>query len=122
MIAGFLLMVAGAGIARFSRRQRWWLKAHKTMGSTGAFLILLGLAAGFLMVGQSDSGHIRAPHSWIGLLMIILSLVTPYLGMLQFKIPARAKRLKPQHRWAGRITLIVGAVTIFTGLLAAGII
>jgi hypothetical protein len=31
MVLGFLFMSAGVGIARFQRRKRWWLKAHKSV-------------------------------------------------------------------------------------------
>jgi len=122
MGAGFLFMATGAGIARFDRQQRWWLKAHKTFGMTGSFVMLLGLVAAFLMVDQNDSGHIRVPHAWGGLAMIFLAFTTPVLGQLQFKIREKAKQLREKHRWSGRITLIVGLITILSGLLAAGII
>jgi uncharacterized membrane protein YidH (DUF202 family) len=122
MSAGFLLMVVGAGIAGFQRRQRWWLKAHKTFGITGSFVMLLGLLAAFLMVDQDGNGHTRVPHAGFGLVMILLALITPVLGQLQFKIREKAKQLREKHRWSGRITLIFGLVTILSGLLAAGII
>ena len=122
MGAGFLFMATGAGIARFDRQQRWWLKAHKTFGMTGSFVMLLGLVAAFLMVDQNDSGHIRVPHAWGGLAMIFLAFMTPVLGQLQFKIREKAKQLREKHRWSGKITLIVGLITILSGLLAAGII
>ena len=122
MGAGFLFMATGAGIARFDRQQRWWLKAHKTFGMTGSFVMLLGLVAAFLMVDQNDSGHIRVPHAWGGLAMIFLAFITPVLGQLQFKIREKAKQLREKHRWSGRITLIAGLITILSGLLAAGII
>jgi uncharacterized membrane protein YidH (DUF202 family) len=122
MGAGFLFMAAGAGIARFHRQQRWWLKAHKAFGMTGSFVMLLGLVAAFLMVDQNGSGHIRVPHAWGGLAMILLAFITPVLGQLQFKIREKAKQLREKHRWSGRITLIAGLITILSGLLAAGII
>ena len=122
MGAGFLLMAAGAGIAGFQRRRRWWLKAHKTFGVTGSFVMLPGLVAAFLMVDQGGSGHIRLPHAGFGLVMILLAFITPVFGQLQFKIREKAKQLREKHRWSGRITLIVGLITILSGLLAAGII
>jgi membrane-bound ClpP family serine protease len=122
MGAGFLLMAAGAGIARFHRQQRWWLKAHKSFGMTGSFVMLTGLVAAFLMVDQNVSGHVRVPHAWGGLVMILLAFMTPVLGQLQFKIREKAKLLREKHRWSGRTTLIVGLATILSGLRAAGII
>ena len=122
MGAGFLFMAAGAGIAGFYRRERWWLTAHKTFGMTGSFVMLLGLVAAYWMVDQNGSGHLRVPHAWGGLTMILLAFITPALGQLQFKIREKAGQLREKHRWSGRITLIVGLVTILSGLLAAGII
>jgi uncharacterized membrane protein YidH (DUF202 family) len=122
MGTGFLLMVAGAGIARYQRRQRWWLKAHKTFGITGSCILLPGLVAAFLMVDADGSGHIRVPHAWSGLVMICFAFMTPVLGHLQFKIREKAKQLREKHHWSGRITLLVGMLTILWGLRAAGII
>lgn len=122
MSVGFLLLVAGAGIARFQRQQRWWLNAHKTAGRIGAAAMLAGLVAAFLMVDQGGSGHIRVPHAGFGPVMILLAFMTLMLGQLQFKIREKAKQLREKHRWSGRITLIVGLITILSGLLAAGII
>lgn len=122
MVAGFVFITVGAGIARFYRHRRWWLKAHKIFGTTGSFFMLPGLIAAFLMVDQDSSGHIRIPHAWSGLIMIFLAFVTPALGQLQFEITARAKQLREKHRWSGRIAFIVCLVTILSGARSAGII
>jgi uncharacterized membrane protein YidH (DUF202 family) len=122
MSTGFLLMAAGSGIARFQRQKRWWLKAHKTCGMAGSFVMLPGLVAAFLMVDQDGSGHVRVPHAWGGLTMIFLAFVTPVLGQLQFKIREKAKQLREKHRLSGRVALIVGLAAILSGLRAAGLI
>ncbi len=122
MGTGLLLMVVGAGIARFQRRQRWWLKAHKTGGMMSLFAMLAGLVAAFLMVGQDGSRHIRVLHAGFGLVVVLLALITPVLGQLQFKVREKAKQLREKHRWSGRITLIVGLAAILSGLRAADII
>jgi len=122
MIAAFLLMSVGAGIARYQRHRRWWLKAHKTAGITGSAAVLLGLAAAIIMVAQSGSGHIRVPHAGAGLITILLAIMTPALGQMQFTIREKAKVLGVRHRWCGRCTLIIGLPTILSGLWVAGII
>ncbi|MFH1081073.1 MAG: hypothetical protein V1766_12590 [Pseudomonadota bacterium] len=122
MSIGFLLLAAGAGIAKFQRQQRWWLSAHKTAGRMGAAAMLAGLVAAFLMVGRLDSGHIRVPHAGIGLVMILSASMALILGPLQFKIKDRARHIREKHRWSGRITLIVGLTAILSGLRAADII
>lgn len=120
--AGFFFMVAGAGIAGCQRRQRWWLKAHKSFVVTGSLALLPGLVAAFLMVDQDGSGHIRVPHAWGGLAMIFFTFMALVLGQLQFKIRDKAKQLREKHRLSGRITLVVGPAAILSGLRAAGII
>ena len=122
MVLGFLFMSAGVGIARFQRRKRWWLKAHKTAGSAGPAVMLFGLAAAFLMVEDAGSGHIQVPHAAIGLVTMLLALLTPLLGHLPFRIPQKARALREKHRWSGRVTLAVGSITILSGLYISGII
>ena len=122
MTMGVLLMYAGAGVARFQRQQRWWLKAHRIAGMTGCSMVLLGMVAAILMVNHSGSGHFKVPHAGGGLTMILLALVTPALGLMQFKFREKTKLFRVTHRWSGRITLIIGLLAILSGLRAAGII
>jgi cytochrome bd-type quinol oxidase subunit 2 len=122
MVAGFLMMTVGIGIARFHRQKRWWLKAHKTLGMAGLCVMLTGLVAAFLMVDQDGGGHARVNHAWVGLSAIFFVFMTPVLGQLQFKIREKAKQLREKHRWSGRIALIVGLSAILSGLRAAGFI
>jgi hypothetical protein len=122
MTMGVLLMAAGAGVARFQRQQRWWLKAHRIAGMMGSSMVLLGLVAAILMVNHSGSGHFKVPHAGSGLIMILLALLTPVIGQMQFKFREKAKLFRVIHRWSGRITLIIGLLTILSGLQVAGII
>lgn len=89
---------------------------------TGVSIMLLGLIAAYLMVDQDGGGHVRVPHAWIGLTMILPAFVTPLLGHLQFRIREKAKPLREKHRLSGRITLVIGLAAILSGLWAAGII
>jgi hypothetical protein len=122
MGTGFLLMVAGFGIARFQRQQRWWLKAHRIAGTAGLVAILTGLTAAFLMVNQGDGEHLEVPHTWVGLAVALSASITLVLGILQFKIREKATHLREMHRWSGRITITMALAAILSGLLTAGII
>ena len=122
MITGFLLMIVGAGTAMLMRRKRWWLKVHKITGFTGASLMLIAFAAGIVMVSQWDTGHFRILHAWIGIGTILLVILAPTLGMLQFKIKNMTGQLREKHRIAGRATVIMAFITILTGLWVAGIV
>jgi hypothetical protein len=122
MGAGFLLMIGGVVIAMSQRKQRWWLKTHKAAVMTGLVVILTGLAAAFLMVGQEAGGHFRVPHAAIGLAMVLSASVTLVLGTLLLRIREKAGQLRGIHHWSGRMTLAIGVAAILSGLMAAGII
>ena len=122
MVTGFLLMIVGAGTAMVMRRKKWWLKIHKITGIAGTSLMVTAFAAGIIMVSQWGSGHFRIIHAWIGIITIILAILTPSLGMLQFKIKNMTGQLREKHRIAGRATVIMAFITILTGLWVAGIV
>ncbi len=122
MSHGVLLLVTGAGIARFGRKKRWWLRAHKALALTGSSLVLIGAAAAFLMVAQSGGAHVKVPHAGIGLAVVFLAVITPVFGLMQFKVKEKAAQFRTRHRWSGRITPLTGLVTILSGLRTAGII
>jgi uncharacterized iron-regulated membrane protein len=50
MATGFLLIAAGFVVARFYRKNRAWLKIHKTTGIIGSLCFLIGLTAAAAMV------------------------------------------------------------------------
>ena len=45
MILALCIMLTGAIIARFMKKKAWWLKVHRSLGITGAILILMALFA-----------------------------------------------------------------------------
>jgi hypothetical protein len=125
MSTSFVLLFVGMFFPRYLKKKKWWLKTHRRIGISGAVIGVVGIGIATYMVSQTTGVHLRVPHSWAGLLTIILMIFTPFLGHFMLKIrkvPARAKKARAVHRWIGRITLLFMAATIVLGLLQAGII
>ena len=125
MSTSFVLLFVGMFFPRYLKKKKWWLKTHRRIGISGAVIGAVGIGLATYMVSRTTGVHLRVPHSWVGLLTIILLIFTPFLGHFMLKIrkaPAKAKRARAVHRWIGRITLVFMAATIVLGLLQAGII
>ena len=125
MSTAFVLLFVGMFFPRYLKKKKWWLKTHRRIGISGAVIGAVGISIATFMVSQTTGMHLRVPHSWFGLLTIILIIFTPFLGHFMLKIrknPARAKKARAAHRWIGRVTLLFMAATIVLGLLQAGII
>jgi hypothetical protein len=125
MSIAFVLLFTGMFFPRYLKKKRWWLKIHRRIGISGAVIGVVGIGIAVYMISQTTGVHLRVPHSWMGLLTIILMVFTPFLGHFMLKIrkvPARAKKARAVHRWIGRVTLLFMAATIVMGLLQAGII
>ena len=119
MGAGFLALFIGGVVARYGKRQRWWLKVHRGLAYGGVLMALAGFA--FMFIGKTDS-HFRVPHAWLGAVVILLAVATPVLGNLLFILRERAAALRTLHRWSGRTTLILMGLNIISGLFVAGIL
>jgi hypothetical protein len=122
MFVGFLLFLAGFAIVRLMRRKRWWLKAHRALGITGAVIVVCGLFAEALHISLAGMQHLKVPHAYVGIVAVFLALVTPVLGHLQFKFPRSVTLLKRLHVTAGGTLLVLVAINIILGLSIAGII
>ena len=123
MAAGFLFVFSALIVAMTQRRKRWWLKIHKAIGLTGGSLLLLGAITAAAAVASTPEGHhLRTPHTWLGVLTVSLAIITPALGLLQFRIPQKAGTIRVVHRLFGRLLNLIAPITIFLGLRVAEII
>jgi hypothetical protein len=121
MVLGFIFIIIGNCIAKGLRKKRWWLKVHRTFGVLGAVFGIIGILVAIYMVEDAGTGHLRYPHSVIGIITIILLVKTPILGYVITK--GRASRnLKAYHRWIGRIATLFMVITLLSGLILKGII
>jgi cytochrome c biogenesis protein ResB len=117
MITGLLLMMAGAWVAMFMRRRRWWFRFHKTAGLGGPICVLCGFAAAMTMITLSGGEHFAIPHTYIGLITAVFAIATPLLGAVQITIKGQERRIRAMHRWSGRFTLLMASATAVSGLL-----
>ena len=122
MILALCIMLTGAIIARFMKKKAWWLKVHRSLGITGAILFLMALFAIALQITLTERAHFRVFHSWIGIVAFGFAVLTPTLGILQFKARNMAARLRSPHRWSGRVTLCLMFINILLGLSMLGFI
>ncbi len=122
MSLGFIFILIGNCIAKGLRKKGWWLKVHRTFGALGAVFGIIGILIALYMVEDAGTGHIRYPHSVLGIITIILLVKTPILGFSISKVRGSSKNLRAYHRWIGRIATIFMVVTILSGLILKGII
>jgi uncharacterized membrane protein len=123
MALGFMLVFLALVVAMTQRKKRWWLKRHKAIGLTGGSLILLGAIAAIAAVASTPEGnHLRTPHTWLGVLTVLAAIITPTLGILQFKIPHKVGTIRVVHRLSGRLLNLMSPIALFLGLRVAEII
>jgi len=122
MITGFLLLTTGMLIARYMKREQWWLKAHKIIVIPGAIIVISGLLMAIYMVSSSTGVHFRVPHAYLGVIIIIFVVMTPILGYAQLKSGSRGMKIRTIHRWSGRIALVLILINLLSGLLLVGIL
>jgi uncharacterized membrane protein len=123
MALGFMLVFLALVVAMTQRKKRWWLKRHKAIGLTGGSLILLGAIAAIAAVASTPEGnHLRTPHTWLGVLTVLTAIITPTLGLLQFRIPKKVGTIRVVHRLSGRLLNLMSPIAVFLGLRVAEII
>jgi hypothetical protein len=122
MAAGFIFMAAGFISARFLKRKTWWLKLHRIFGISGACCVLLGVCFESIHLSLISAGHFNVAHAYLGTLIVLLSLITPAMGLMQVKMYGMASKIRPLHRWSGRTVIAMAGVNIISGLYTAGII
>lgn len=122
MVAGFIFVVAGFITARFLKRKMWWLKLHKILGISSACCVLAGVCFESIHLSLISAGHFNVAHAYFGILIVVLSLITPSMGLIQIKIHGIASKIRPLHRWSGRVIILLMGINIISGLYTAGII
>ena len=120
MAAGTLFVFAAVLIAKTLRRKPWWLRIHRILGVSGTVLIFSGAAAAITLVALSSGEHLRTPHTWLGALTVVAAGVTPVLGLLQFRLRAKAATIRLLHKGSGRITAISLLASLLLGLRLTG--
>ena len=122
MTVGFILILKAIVIVKFYKKEKWWLKYHKTFGLIGAIFAIIGLIIGLYMVNDSTGEHFRVGHAKFGILTILLITLTPIFGLMIFKIKNSKNKIKILHKMLGRTAIFFMIITIFSGLKQAGVI
>jgi hypothetical protein len=120
MAAGTLFVFAAVLIAKTLRRKPWWLRTHRIAGVSGTVLIAAGAAAAIALVTLSSGEHLRTPHAWLGALTVAAAVVTPVLGLLQFRLREKAAAIRLLHRGSGRIAAASLLASLLLGLRLTG--
>jgi hypothetical protein len=120
----FLLFLCALLIAATQREKRWWLRAHRGVGISGASVMVLGAVIAFAAVATAPNGghHLRTPHTWLGALAVSTAVIVPIIGLLQTRIHTKAGTLRLVHRISGRALTVMAALAILLGLRAAEIL
>jgi hypothetical protein len=121
MIAAALCLITGVGIAMFGRKNKFWLKWHKSLNSAGFCLMIAGAVMAFTAVATSDGDHLDGLHQWMGLTTFILTGISVFLGFYSFKA-ANKPAVRAAHRWSGRLSVIAILATLPLGLILIGIL
>ncbi|MGA9109882.1 MAG: hypothetical protein WB290_06250 [Smithella sp.] len=114
-------LIAGVSAAIFFRKNKYWLKIHKSFNSFGLFGIAAGIIMAFFYVSGTDGKHIDGPHQINGLAAFILILITLMLGFYQSKAKNKLA-VRTAHRLLGRFSLLLLLTTVTLGLILTGII
>ena len=114
-------LIAGVSAAIFFRKNKYWLKIHKSFNSFGLLGILAGIIMAFIYVSGIDGAHIDGPHQINGLAAFILVLITLMLGFYQFKAKNKLA-VRTTHRWLGRSSLLLFLTAITLGLILINIL
>lgn len=120
MAAAILLMGSGILIARYEKKKRWWLNAHKALGLSSTLATTLAFVFAVMMVSASEGIHMNRMHAYVGAAVLTLSLATATLGFLQLRIKGMGARIRPVHRLIGRIAVSLFMFNIVLGISVAG--
>jgi len=116
VIFGFLLLVWGMTVAR--KKENGWLKKHRLLGISGAAVSVAGMTMAIYMIYAASQKHFRMPHAYLGSVVILLSIVTLDLGLLQLKASNKGKtKIRWVHRIFGRTALLLMALNMLFGML-----
>jgi hypothetical protein len=121
MSVGLVFMFVAVGNVLNKSPKAWWLKAHKVTGAVGSICIVLGLLIAASMVSQTGGPHLRVLHGYLGLLTVLCTIVTPFIGLKALNWRKKWPKLRLVHIWISRITIILIIITIVSGMMQAGL-
>jgi hypothetical protein len=112
---GFTSLAGGAFTARYLKQRTGWIGLHKRLALIGVVFVLAGLSiAAYMVSAYMDTFFVREMHAYLGAGVFAFLIVTPILGIFQFR--SKDKRMHIIHRWSGRITIVLILFTIIAGI------
>jgi len=105
-----LIVLLIIGIVEAHQNGVQWLKKHQGIVLSGVSLGIIGFLIMFINKQINGYPHFLSTHSKFGLLALILSVLTPVLGVLILK---QILKMKWIHK-------LLGVCTLLAGLAAAG--
>lgn len=109
-------LMAGISAAMFFRRNKNWLKFHKTVNVLSFAGMATGIIMAFLYVADSGGRHIQGFHHIAGLTAFASSFITLMIGYRQFKAKNK-QAFRATHRWLGRFSLLSVLTAVILGLM-----
>lgn len=116
MSLALIAVCTGIFMAMFLRKNPAWLRRHQALGAAGLVCALAGFVSIIMGISLSRGEHFGVPHTWLGLAVIALILITPLTGRLQLAAGAQGPTLRPWHIWAGRTAPVLMAVNMVLGI------
>jgi len=120
MALGFLCFLAAAVFPAFRRGRPGWLRHHQILAMGGTILSLSAFAVAYLMVGLSGRPQFGLPHTYLGAIVIVLIVVTLFLGLFRMRLKPYTLQAISAHRWLGMIIILLMALAVISGLITAG--
>jgi hypothetical protein len=115
VFAGVMSLAGGAFTARYLKQRMGWVDLHKKLALTGVAFVLAGISIAAYMVSiYMETFFVREMHAYLGASVFAFLIVTPTLGIMQFR--SKDKRIHTMHRWSGRITIMLILFTIIAGV------
>jgi len=102
-------------IAKFLRKEKWWLKVHKGFNQVKTFLAFAGIITAIIMVQSFNLKHFSSLHGLIGLIAFIFILIQSTIGFLiTFKLASKLKFLTNNNnmKLLGKIHKSIGFFVI----------
>jgi len=120
-IFALLCMLTGVSMALFFRKNRSWLKIHRSFNSAAVIFLLAGICLAFIVIRQQEGEHIAGFHPAIGAITLLIAVLSLIFGFyqLQAKNKMRARTI---HRLLGYLALPAIIIALISGLVHAGII
>lgn len=122
MITGFLLLLSAVIITKAGKKTGNWYKKHRVLAATGVSLIVIAYIIAFSMLTLSGAGHLRFPHSYVGISIVLLAVTTLALGIYRDRTKTYKVQVRTVHLWLGRLLLFLVTLNIILGLLLTGIL